>query len=183
MAKIHFIALISRDDRPLYIQSLDQVSSIVENTRNTENTQNLEKLDHETKESDLSGVSPSEANTFLKYNFLSHMALDVFASPMSLHLREQQGASDGVLLLFIQDDVTVYGMETNNGLKLVVGASTEIVFREKLKNLFSQIHRAYLKTVCNPFTDVSRDGDYDKMLHTHVFDKRIKNIVKEWDSE
>ncbi|KAM9921008.1 hypothetical protein OXX59_006796 [Metschnikowia pulcherrima] len=180
MTKIHFIALISRDDRPLYIQSLDQVLGIEENP---ENPQNTEKSDPETNDSDLSGYSPSEANTFLKYNFLSHMALDVFASPMSLHLREQQGASDGVLLLFIQDDVTVYGMETNNGLKLVVGASTEIVFREKLKNLFSQIHRAYLKTVCNPFTDVSRDGDYDKMLHTGVFDKRIKKIVREWDSE
>ncbi|KAM9914766.1 hypothetical protein OXX69_000324 [Metschnikowia pulcherrima] len=180
MTKIHFIALISRDDRPLYIQSLDQVLGIEENPQHPQNT---EKSDPETNDSDLSGVSPSEANTFLKYNFLSHMALDVFASPMSLHLREQQGASDGVLLLFIQDDVTVYGMETNNGLKLVVGASTEIVFREKLKNLFSQIHRAYLKTVCNPFTDVSRDGDYDKMLHTGVFDKRIKKIVREWDSE
>ncbi|KAM9905467.1 hypothetical protein OXX79_002132 [Metschnikowia pulcherrima] len=180
MTEIHFIALISRDDRPLYIQSLDQVLGI---ERNPENPQNTQKSDPETKNSDLSGFSPSEANTFLKYNFLSHMALDVFASPMSLHLREQQGASDGVLLLFIQDDVTVYGMETNNGLKLVVGASTEIVFREKLKNLFSQIHRAYLKTVCNPFTDVSREGDYDKMLHTDVFDKRIKKIVKEWDSQ
>ena len=180
MTKIHFIALISRDDRPLYIQSLDQVSSIDESP---ENPQNTEKSDPETTDSDLSGVLPLEANTFLKYNFLSHMALDVFASPMSLHLREQQGASDGVLLLFIQDDVTVYGMETNNGLKLVVGASTEIVFREKLKNLFLQIHRAYLKTVCNPFTDVLREGDYDKMLHTDVFDKRIKRIVMEWDSE
>ena len=101
MTLVNFVALISRDDKPLYIQSFD--------------------LGLPEKQ-----ITKDDANKFLKYNFLSHMALDVFSSPMSLSLREQQQQQhlgDGILLLFIQDEVMVYGMETNNGLRIVVGVS------------------------------------------------------------
>lgn len=150
MPTIHFVSLISRDDRPLYIQGFDVGDA-----------------------NDL-----ATANTFLKYNFLSHMALDVFSSPVSLNLREQQQSS-GVLLLFLQDDITVYGLETNNGLKIVVGMSEEESRQAVLASFFSQIHKCYLKTVCNPFTDLT--SDTDSILLTPKFDKSIRELVDRYE--
>lgn len=96
--RIQFVSLVSRKDVPLYIQSFD-----------------IGPMDSE---------NPENANKYLKYNFLSHMALDIFASPSSTSLREQQQdieENGGAILLFIQDDITVYGYETNTGLKIIVG--------------------------------------------------------------
>lgn len=155
MSTIHFVALVSRADRPLYIQLFDV---------------DLDASDPVTK--------ADNANKFLKYNFLSHMAVDVFASPVSLNLREQQ-QSDGVLLLFIQDDVTVYGLETNNGLKIVVGTRGDDAPSVLLKALFSKIHKCYLKTICNPFSSFGDLGG-EEVLQTPRFDKSIADIVAEW---
>lgn len=158
MTNISFVSLISRDDKPLYIQAFD--IDVDENSL----------------------IDRKNADKFLKYNFLSHMALDVFSSPMSLNLREQQQQtqSDGILLLFIQDDVMVYGMETNNGLKIVVGVSNEEASASKLKPLFSSIHKCYLKTICNPFTDLLTAGHNDELLQSPRFDKSIKDLVSQW---
>lgn len=154
---INFVSLISRDDKPLYIQSFDV---------------DVENSDPE--------VKSQNANKFLKYNFLSHMALDVFLSPVSVGLREQQQQQgDGVLLLFIQDDVTVYGTETNNGLKIVIGMGNEEPTMARLKLLFSQVHKCYLKTICNPFTDISGPQGSD-LLQSPKFDERIGKIVVSW---
>lgn len=155
MSTIHFVALVSRDDRPLYIQLFDV---------------DMDASDPQTKS--------DNANKFLKYNFLAHMAVDVFASPVSLNLREQQ-QSDGVLLLFIQDDVTVYGMETNNGLKIVVGTYGDDAPSALLKALFSQIHKCYLKTICNPFSSFG-ELDAESLLQTPRFDKSVGSIVAQW---
>lgn len=158
LTKINFVSLISRDDKPLYIQAFD--IDVEEPTL----------------------IDRKNANKFLKYNFLSHMALDVFSSPMSLNLRErQQQQNDGILLLFIQDDVMVYGMETNNGLKVIVGVGSDEPAMSKLKLLFSSIHKCYLKTICNPFTDLLNAGKNDELLQSPKFDKRIKDLVAEWD--
>ncbi|EEQ36108.1 putative trafficking particle complex subunit [Clavispora lusitaniae] len=156
MAPIHFVSLISRDDKPLYIQSFDADMETADPLKKTEN-----------------------ANKFLKYNFLSHMAVDVFASPVSLNLREQQ-QSDGVLLLFIQDDVTVYGLETNNGLKIVVGTSGDDAPSAALKTLFSNLHKSYLKAICNPFADLEGQNS-EKALQSARFDRNIAQIVEEWN--
>ncbi|CUM67641.1 uncharacterized protein PRCAT00005342001 [Priceomyces carsonii] len=172
--RAQFVALISRDDNPLYIQSF-----------------NLEPAD-----SNDSG----NANKFLKYNFLSHMALDIFSSPASISIREQQQRNnDGVLLLFIQDDVTVYGYESNNGLKIVIGFGKEepneeqteleeemgdsavIVDQKDLKDLFSQVRKCYLKTLCNPFTNLDFSEGTETILQSPTFDKRITKIIEEWN--
>lgn len=159
MVQILFVSLISRDDKPLYIQSFDADADEINDKVKTQN-----------------------ANKFLKYNFLSHMALDVFLSPVSLSLREQQ-QSDGVLLLFIQDDVTVYGLETNSGLKIVVGTGEEEPAMTRIKQLFSSIHKCYLKTICNPFSDFSTGASNDGMLQTPRFDKDLLGIVSGWNSQ
>lgn len=156
MAQVLFVSLISRDDKPLYIQSFDT---------------DLEAADET--------VKAQNANKFLKYNFLSHMALDVFSSPISLSLKEHQ--TDGVLLLFIQDDVSVYGFETNNGLKIVVGMGDEEPAMSTVKTLFSSIHKRYLRTICNPFSDLSGSTN-ENLLQTPSFDKGIGQIVSEWNA-
>lgn len=157
MTVVNFVSLISRDDKPLYIQLFD--------------VQELEQISRE------------DANKFLKYNFFSHMALDVFTSPMSLNLREQQlqkhQQDDGILLLFIQDEVMVYGMETNNGLRIVAGLSGGEPLAAPLKALFLSLYKCYLKTICNPFTDL-RKGTSDEILQTPRFDNGVKGIVEQW---
>lgn len=159
MTLVNFVALISRDDKPLYIQSF--------------------YLGLPEKQ-----ITKDDANKFLKYNFLSHMALDVFSSPMSLSLREQQQQQhlgDGILLLFIQDEVMVYGMETNNGLRIVVGVSEGEPLMTSLKTLFTSLYKCYLKTICNPFSNL-QDSDNDDILQTPRFDKGVKSIVEGWKS-
>lgn len=147
---VQFISLISRDDRPLYIQSFDG-----------------------------EGESP---NDFLKYNFLSHMALDVYASPTLIGLRELQQADDSntaVLLLFIQDGTAVYGLETNNGLKIVAGLAHKdgsAISKVRVHELFSLIQKCYLRATFNPFAT----GDEEAMLQNGAFDKNVKSIVDGW---
>ncbi|CAK7897413.1 TRAPP-associated protein Tca17p [[Candida] anglica] len=158
--KIRFISLISPNDQPLYIQSFDG--------------------------------SKDSAN-YLKYNFLSHMALDVFASPASLGLKEQiRSSEDGSLLLLIQDGVRVYGYETNTNLKIIIGlgegevdqedtgeANSHSSVNRSLEEVFVQVHKCYLRVICNPFVDMT--GNNDSLLSTPSFDLSIKHIVNEWN--
>lgn len=201
--KIQFVSLISRNDVPLYIQSFD-IGPV-----NSETTQ--------------------DANKLLKYNFLSHMALDIFASPSSTSLREQQQdveENGGAILLFIHDEITVYGYETNTGLKIVVGfglnekssgpdgdsnddTDGELDLKElkgsvtesgkesakdsakdapttkrdwKLKDLFSQLHKCYIRTICNPFTTLTGNAeDHETILQSAKFDTSIGQIVGTWN--
>lgn len=194
--QIKFAAIISRDDKPLYLQAFEPD---VPKRKN--------------------------ANNFLKYNFLSHMSLDVFSSSSSLNLREQQKVGENdALLLFIQDGITVYGYETNTNLKIIVGlgvyeeydesgsgnenekgdeggdgseggsgkkasdgADLEIIEktgqavdrRNTLNSIFSQIHKSYLRVICNPFTNLA--GHDDTVLQTPTFDNAIKKIVSQWN--
>lgn len=180
--KIKFAAIISRDDKPLYLQAFEPESPKSKNI-----------------------------NDYLKYNFLSHMSLDVFSSSASLNLREQQKVGDNdALLLFIQDGITVYGYETNTNLKIIVGlgvheteedateegneeqvskgdADLKIIEktglavdrRATLNDIFSQIHKSYLRVICNPFTNLA--GHDDTVLQSPAFDNAIKRIVSQWD--
>lgn len=143
---VQFVSLISRNDKPLYIQSFE----------------------------DIGANTAADANRFLKYNFLSHMALDIFSSTALLSLREQQQQADddsGVLLLFIQDDTTVYGFETNNGLRIVIGFGVYEI--NQVKGLFSLVYKCYLRTIFNPFAT----EDEEKTLQNATFDEGIKGIV------
>lgn len=158
---IVFVALISRDDKPLFIESYDP---------------------------------SNDANRFLKYNFFAHMALDIFLSPTAIGLREQQQQntdSGGVVLLFIQDDVAVYGYETNNGLRIVVGFSDEVADKtlaaqvrpsRSLKDLFLRIHKCYLKVKCNPFTVINED-ESELLAKSTSFAKGMGSIVDSWNEK
>lgn len=167
------MSLVSRDDSPLYIQAFDV-------------PQNLTADD------------PATANRFLKYNFLSHMALDVFASPMAMTLHEQQLQEQrlaeldlgGSTLLFVQDNVTVYGHETSTGLKIIVGAadvdseeaSGGLEKPQSFRELFSLILRCYLRVVCNPFSAIE-DGDAARVLQGPKFDSSVRAVVEAWNGQ
>ncbi|CAI5759363.1 unnamed protein product [Candida verbasci] len=141
---IQFISIISRNEKPIYIQQF-----------NTD-TKNV--------------------NKFLKYNFLSHMALDLFTSPTSLSLKEQQGNND-IILLFIQDQIMVYGYETNNGLKILIGLNQNYTIDlKKLKVLFLNIHKSYLKILFNPFNQMSQEDE----IENKSFDENLKKLVSEF---
>lgn len=150
--KICFVSFISRDNKPLYIQSFGI------NEDNLENT-----------------------NSYLKYNFLSHMALDIIASPSSISIREQQQQAEVknlAVLLVVHDEVTVYGYESHTGLKVIIGFNNQthlVKDNTSLRSLFVSVHKVYVKMICDPFVED------ENVLQTPVFDNQIKKIVGLWN--
>ncbi|CCG21846.1 hypothetical protein CORT_0B01270 [Candida orthopsilosis Co 90-125] len=172
---IQFVSLISRTDKPLYIQSF--ISEIGSNPKEANTDGTTESVQ-----------STSTINKFLKFNFFSHMALDIFSSPTSLSLREQQQQqqnTNGVLLLFIQDQVIVYGYESNNGLKIIVGMDqSAIINQDNLYQFITSVYKLYLRVVCNPFKnfgigqqDEQEDGNEEDVLNSPKFDEGVKKLV------
>lgn len=97
--QIRFVSLISQQNKPLYIQTFLP----------------------ETGSKTFVKSEDDEMNELLKYNFLSHMSLDVFESPFG---PPTDTALEGKpSLLFVQDGILVYGSETQTGLKVVIGCS------------------------------------------------------------
>ena len=195
---IQFISLISRNDKPLYIQAFNI-------------GEEEEEKQGEKQEGNTTPMNHTNADKFLKYNFLSHMALDIFTSPSSLSLREQQQQQDThqngdqipVILLFIQDQVMFYGYETNNGLKIVIGLDQTRNFNDngngnhqnsltKLRKLFLDVQKCYLRTIFNPLnqiyinlgTGISLNDDNvdddDSILQSPTFDRNIKKLVNSY---
>ncbi|KAI3406864.2 hypothetical protein KGF56_000325 [Candida oxycetoniae] len=168
---IQFVSIISRTDKPLYIQSF-----LPDSDSGSESGSHSLSL------------SPSAMNQFLKFNFFSHMALDIFTSPTSLSLREQQqqgDSADGILLLFIQDQVIVYGYESNNGLKIIVGVDQKVsVQLDALSKFIKDVYRLYLRRICNPFrnfgieTRSSIEDKEDEALNSPKFHNKVKELVE-----
>jgi hypothetical protein len=146
---------------------------------------------------DLDLAKEARTNTLLKFNFLTHMGLDILTSPTSLNLREQQQQYHETqsskpldppvyLLLFIQDNISVFGFETSNGVKIIVGlANTNEL--EELNSLFRSIHKCYIRSVCNPFNTMKfghleDDAAQGNVLQSTTFDNNIATIVAEWNN-
>lgn len=55
------------------------------------------------------------------------MSLDIFESPFHESL-----ALDNNNLLFVQDGISVYGFETNTGLKIIIGTASKENISEEL---------------------------------------------------
>ena len=86
MADILFVALISRNTRPLYMQMFEKGQK--NESLDGDQARSAEQTSGEATKEDLSHKENREAGSFLKYNFLAHMALDVFAAPLALAARE-----------------------------------------------------------------------------------------------
>lgn len=175
MADILFVAFISRDAKPLYMQMFDSPPKRLDQPTLRPEDAASESTAMPNQEA-TKNQPKNEAGTFLKYNFLAHMALDIFSAPVSLSSRES--LPDGVILLFVQDDVAVYGMESNSGLKIVVGTNEEMDPGALLR-LFRRLHRAYVRTVCNPFSEVLSAPDCENMLQTDSFDAKIRGAISD----
>lgn len=148
---ILFVLFISRDNRPLYIQPFVPGDA----------APRTELLDPD-----------QAANEVLKYNFLSHTALDTILLPLHEALSTPQ-------LLFIQDLVAVYGCESNTGLKIVVGTLPRNNVATELQPTFLNLHREYVRLVCNPFLAYAGEAAVDDNPR---FDKRVQAIVDAWNT-
>ncbi|ODV59495.1 Tca17p [Ascoidea rubescens DSM 1968] len=225
---VYFVSLITRDNRPLHIQSFspfgnkeetdlpidkeskadaslnsetgtESVSSgINDSVKTTELTANADDLDTGDKDdsgnnaTDIFGeelntislIQERKANEFLKYNFLSNMALDIFLSNFFSDSSSNDKASgfsnsNTSKLLFVQDGISVYGYESNTGLKIVIGTSSNEISNKNLDLLFKNIHKAYLGLICNPFQSL----DEKSLVTSKNFEAKIKCIVDSWNAK
>ena len=151
--------------------------SKLENSKNPENPDDSIKtkffIDGRTKENEL-----------LKYNFLSHMALDVFDSPFMPAAETEPKVGHTYNLLFVHDGVFVFGQETNTGMKIVLGCSREEHTTDRsernLNGVFKKVNRAYLRLVCNPFITSEK---IDSEIENVQFDRSISDIVARWNGQ
>lgn len=191
--QIRFVSLISRDNRPLYIQD-------------------FLPIEQSNKDDDKSTKS-EELNELLKYNFLSHMSLDVFESPFApVGTHSAQGKPT---LLFVQDGILVYGSESLTGLKIVIGCSrynptktnkinkdnkgeevakisneksignlegftdTDMIEVSDLESITNLIRKEYIRYSCNPFLDPKEESE----IKSEKFDSNIKNIIVKFNEK
>ncbi|OBA15208.1 uncharacterized protein OGAPODRAFT_9453 [Ogataea polymorpha] len=127
-----------------------------------------------------SAADECTANELLKYNFLSHMSLDIFESPFAQPAPDPNTKKTYVLL-FVQDGVYVFGHQTSTGLRIVVGATRaeNELPDEGLNGVFADIQRAYLKLVCNPFRTIESENEE---IDNPRFDRQIKEAVVRWEN-
>ncbi|GMM36381.1 hypothetical protein DASC09_037060 [Saccharomycopsis crataegensis] len=201
-APIYFVALITRDNRPLHIQKFSPFE------KSSQGESEIQDDDKATTSGDTVDASPCfvdsrSANELLKYNFLSNMALDVFSSA----LYEPSSVDQNCSLLFVEDGISVYGYETNTGLKIVVGTATHgagargagVISEESggsgngggfigvgggdvgksLDGIFKNIHKAYLRLICNPFQPL----DENAVISSKKLDKSIVEVVEVWNGQ
>lgn len=117
-------------------------------------------------------VDELSENEILKYQFLSNMALDIFLSPF---FEGEQGIP---VLLFIQDGINIYGYETNTGLKILIGSSSEI--DESFGFIFKKLHRLYLNLIVNPF----QSNDLSQLtINEEKTTLKVNQIIDEWDKK
>jgi len=158
-------------------ETTEKSTSKLENSKNPENPDDSIEtksfIDERTKENEL-----------LKYNFLSHMALDVFDSPFMPAAETEPKAGRTYNLLFVHDGVFVFGQETNTGMKIVLGCSREEHTTDQsernLNGVFKKVNRAYLRLVCNPFITSEK---IDSEIENVQFDRSISDIVARWNGQ
>ncbi|KAH3670711.1 hypothetical protein OGAPHI_001226 [Ogataea philodendri] len=109
------------------------------------------------------------------------MSLDIFESPFSQPAPDPS-SNKRYVLLFVQDGVFVFGQQTSTGLRIVVGATrveSELP-DEGLNPVFSDIQRAYLGVICNPFKAVESENEE---ISNAAFDRKIKECVRKWEAK
>lgn len=187
--QIRFVSLISQQNKPLYIQTFLPETGTKTDTKNGED----------------------EMNELLKYNFLSHMSLDVFESPFCPPTATAMEGKPS--LLFVQDGILVYGSETQTGLKVVIGCSryhptqkeddstkddNDDIVKDpnSLGNIegFANTDVIEVNDLTEITTDIRKeylrytcnpfmDVDGEMEIHNAKFDKNIKRIIDEFNSK
>ncbi|EGF84339.1 hypothetical protein BATDEDRAFT_85297 [Batrachochytrium dendrobatidis JAM81] len=96
----------------------------------------------------------------LKYHFLAHTSCDVL---------EEKG------LLYIMEDLSVYGYMTNTRIKfvLMVTVADTAIKDQDIKGIFRKIHSAYVDLQLDPFWD----PETSSMISNQNFIRQIDAIV------
>lgn len=183
---INFVSLISRDNQPLYIQQFSpyepKEDDFKDSSKSKDDKDGSKPAVESNNSEQISFVKPeTRANELLKYNFLSHMALDVFDSPMAPMAEVEPAPGRIYQLLFVHEGIFVFGQETNTGLKIVVGCSrNENIVKDSpgLNDVFQKVYKVYLRLICNPFIG---SDTIDQDIDNSQFDERVKRIVTRWN--
>ncbi|KAK7203622.1 Sedlin, N-terminal conserved region-domain-containing protein [Myxozyma melibiosi] len=146
---IRLLALMGRENNPLYVRSFD---------RDTDSDTDPDRF--------------NSAKADLRYHFLAHIALDVFAARLP-----SKSADSDFGLLFVQDGIAIYGWMTNTGVKIVLGFSSGEVIGSEIRSIFRAIHFAYISLVCNAFYSV----DERRPITSRKFDLSVCRIVEAWN--
>ncbi|KAJ8099417.1 Sedlin, N-terminal conserved region-domain-containing protein [Lipomyces tetrasporus] len=171
VSRIYLVALMGRENNPLYVCGFGPEtaqSSILRDPGSTGVSSHDDSCSLATAGTEVSAVRDTE----LRYQFLAHISLDVFAA------RAPQKTSDSDFgLLFVQDGMAMYGWMTNTAVKIVLGFASGEVIGSEIRSIFRAIHFAYISLVCNPFYSV----DERRPIRSRKFDINIRRIVDAWN--
>ncbi|KAK9457173.1 Sedlin, N-terminal conserved region-domain-containing protein, partial [Dipodascopsis uninucleata] len=158
--KIYLVALMGRENNPLYVKSFQSDQLPIEGI--TDDASAVGALE--------SRVAARDVD--LRYEFLAHISLDVFAARLP-----HKTADSDFGLLFVQDGIALYGWMTNTGVKIVLGFSSGEVVGSEIRGIFRAIHFAYISLACNPFYSI----DERKPINSRKFELSIRRIVDAWN--
>ncbi|KAK9364759.1 Sedlin, N-terminal conserved region-domain-containing protein [Lipomyces kononenkoae] len=168
VSRIYLVALMGRENNPLYVRDFVPETASTPISREPEPAGNGDSGSVEAVSTKISTSRDRE----LRFQFLAHISLDVFAA------RLPQKTSDSDFgLLFVQDEIAMYGWMTNTGVKIVLGFASGEIIGNEIRSIFRAIHFAYISLVCNPFYSV----DERRPIHSRKFDINIRRIVDAWN--
>ncbi|ORX66732.1 Sedlin [Linderina pennispora] len=105
----------------------------------------------------------------VKYHYLAHTSCDVIEERLTTK------ASDLYLgLLQTVGDMVVYGyaMNTGNKIILVMSVPESLVRGAEIRDIFQQIHAAYIAVICNPFNEQR----IEDRIESKKFDKAVAEL-------
>ncbi|KAK9485590.1 Sedlin, N-terminal conserved region-domain-containing protein [Lipomyces starkeyi] len=169
VSRIYLVALMGRENNPLYVRSFAPETA---STSHDPDSIGVSSYDDSSSIGSASAKVSISRDTELRYHFLAHISLDVFAA------RLPQKTSDSDFgLLFVQDGMAMYGWMTNTGVKIVLGFASGEIIGSEIRSIFRAIHFAYISLVCNPFYTV----DERRPIHSRKFDINVRRIVDAWN--
>ncbi|KAK9374092.1 Sedlin, N-terminal conserved region-domain-containing protein [Lipomyces chichibuensis] len=169
VSRIYLVALMGRENNPLYVRSFAPETA---STSHDPDSTGVSSYDDSSSIGPPSAKVTTSRDTELRYHFLAHISLDVFAA------RLPQKTSDSDFgLLFVQDGMAMYGWMTNTGVKIVLGFASGEIIGSEIRSIFRAIHFAYISLVCNPFYTM----DERRPIHSRKFDINIGRIVNAWN--
>ncbi|KAK9490871.1 Sedlin, N-terminal conserved region-domain-containing protein [Lipomyces doorenjongii] len=169
VSRIYLVALMGRENNPLYVRGFAPETA---STSHGPDSTDVSSYDDSSSIGPTSAKASTSRDTELRYHFLAHISLDVFAA------RLPQKTSDSDFgLLFVQDGMATYGWMTNTGVKVVLGFASGEIIGSEIRSIFRAIHFAYISLVCNPFYTM----DERRPIHSRKFDINIRRIVDAWN--
>lgn len=173
------LAIVGKDNTPLYLRDFDSNPSIYENSHEHEATTDYFEsfipgydIFHGSKSSIYLNDSMS-----LQNQFIMHSALDLFEEKIP-----PCGSKTMWLgLLGSIDECKIYGYLTSTKIKLMVSihdvddGKDDLVREAGLKSLFSEIHNAFTQYTLNPLTKINSE------IKSSRFDTTLTEVVCDYN--